>query len=47
MLTEDEMEDQRLGYYMDNGVLINKSVEKVVPDSEECVTRCSIVVPSK
>ena len=32
---------------MDNGVLINKSVEMVVPDSEECVTRCRIEVSSK
>ena len=30
---------------MYNGVLM--SVEKVVPDSEECVTRYRIVVPSK
>ena len=25
---------------------MNKNVEKVVPDSEECVTRCRIMVPS-
>ena len=42
VLTNDEM----LGYYMDNGVLM-KSVEKIVLDSEECVTRCRIVVISK
>ena len=29
---------------MDNGVLINKSVETVVPDSEECVTRCQVSI---
>ena len=39
MVTEDETEELKSGYYMDNGVLMNKSVEKVVPYSEECVTR--------
>ena len=31
MLTEDETEELMSGYYMYNGVLMNKSEEKVVP----------------
>ena len=32
---------------MDDGVSVDTCVEKVSPDLGECVTRCSIAVPSR
>ena len=36
-----------LGYYRNNGVLMHKSVEKVMPKTDDYVTKHRIVVPTK